>query len=695
MESFVNGASFNPQRYGSNNIPQPTDRLYSYSGYTAGLMTKSQAGPSESVMSSKLCSQSARLSSFQPTHPVPEPKLVTSEGIINREQYSGMYAATGFDILSILSRVVNRPNPQINLGPVDLSSSIVVVDARQYDFPIIYASPMFERLTGYAPFEVIGRNCRFLQAPDGSVAMGSTRRYTDNHTVYHIKTHLVQGKESQASFINYKKTGQPFVNLLTVIPVSWESEDIDYFVGLQIDLVEQPNAIIESMKDGTYMVNYRNMFIPPVVPISNPHAPRTDGQIVPAQEWIRPPSPKRPTPPPEAEEPMDIETMIAEANRDSGRFRRCWEELLLEEYPDFVHVVTIKGVFLYCSDSIRQILAYEPSELEGKPLSTVCHPSDMTTVLRELKQSSNGPRERVNIIYRIRHKNGSYIWIECSGRLHNEDGRGRKYIVLSGRERPIYQLTSHAVTLGRKIQRQDNSNSPSVSADDHEFWCKLSMDGLLLYTSWSCANILGYRPKDITGVSLYQFLKSNRTTDLTRSLAEAKEGKIVHLQHTLLNSAGVEIPVASTFYPDGSTAHPSEQPSFVLMQTKMAPDDAQPDQEPMLVSLDLDVKKKSRSSTDQCVENPSGPGVKMIKELDINHETNWQYELHQLRINNNKLREHLKEALKKHSEDADAEAVCGGCLRRLGGSKELMDYGSRDKPPFCNTCLLKQADAAV
>lgn len=41
------------------------------------------------------------------------------------------------------------------------------------------------------------------------------------------------------------------MNLLTVIPITWESDEIDYFVGLQVDLVEQPNAIFQNMK-GTY-----------------------------------------------------------------------------------------------------------------------------------------------------------------------------------------------------------------------------------------------------------------------------------------------------------------------------------------------------------------------------------------------------------------------------------------------------------
>jgi hypothetical protein len=42
-------------------------------------------------------------------------------------------------------------------------------------------------------------------------------------------------------------------------------DEIDYFIGLQVDLVEQPNSIFQSMKDGTYTVNYRNSAIPPSI----------------------------------------------------------------------------------------------------------------------------------------------------------------------------------------------------------------------------------------------------------------------------------------------------------------------------------------------------------------------------------------------------------------------------------------------
>lgn len=54
-----------------------------------------------------------------------------------------------------------------------------------------------------------------------------------------MKTHILSGKESQASVINYRKNGEPFINLVTIIPITWDTDEIAYFVGFQVDLVDQ------------------------------------------------------------------------------------------------------------------------------------------------------------------------------------------------------------------------------------------------------------------------------------------------------------------------------------------------------------------------------------------------------------------------------------------------------------------------
>lgn len=54
----------------------------------------------------------------------------------------------------------------------------------------------------------------------------------------------------------------PSINLVTVVPIPWDSDEIVYHVGFQVDLVEQPNAILRNMRDGTYQVNYTVLSAP-------------------------------------------------------------------------------------------------------------------------------------------------------------------------------------------------------------------------------------------------------------------------------------------------------------------------------------------------------------------------------------------------------------------------------------------------
>ncbi|TPX38074.1 hypothetical protein SmJEL517_g00317 [Synchytrium microbalum] len=171
---------------------------------------------------------------------------------------SGLYSSSGIDMIGILSRVAHRPNPVIDLGPVDLSSSFLVVDAKKADMPIVYASESFERLTGYSGQEIMGKNCRFLQSPDGLVEKGSIRRFVDNSVVQQLKSSIENRQECQYININYKKSGEPFVNLITVVPIDLGSGETSYFVGFQVDMMQQSRAILRRLEDGSYVIDFNS-----------------------------------------------------------------------------------------------------------------------------------------------------------------------------------------------------------------------------------------------------------------------------------------------------------------------------------------------------------------------------------------------------------------------------------------------------
>jgi PAS domain-containing protein len=118
-----------------------------------------------------------------------------------------------------MARVSTRLNLTLNLGPVNMSCSFIVVDIRRYNASIVYASPTFCTLTGYTEHEILSRNCRFLQSPDGHVQKGEERQFTFPLALSHLKKCLIADKECQTSIISYKKGGSAFINLISVIPI--------------------------------------------------------------------------------------------------------------------------------------------------------------------------------------------------------------------------------------------------------------------------------------------------------------------------------------------------------------------------------------------------------------------------------------------------------------------------------------------
>ncbi len=139
-----------------------------------------------------------------------------------------------------------------------MSCSFVVCDAEKDDLPIVYCSDNFERLTGYTKHMILGRNCRFLQSPAGNVEPGMKRKYVDDDSVLYLKNMVTLRREAQMSLINYRRGGQPFMNLLTMIPITWDTDQVKFYVGFQVDLVEQPNAVTNK-NPGTSSLLHRLM----------------------------------------------------------------------------------------------------------------------------------------------------------------------------------------------------------------------------------------------------------------------------------------------------------------------------------------------------------------------------------------------------------------------------------------------------
>ncbi|EGR45219.1 glycoside hydrolase family 15, cellulose signaling associated protein envoy [Trichoderma reesei QM6a] len=145
--------------------------------------------------------------------------------------YPGIYSASGIDVMGILLRIASRPNPTIDLGPLDCSVSLTLCDISLPDAPIVYASPGFYQLTGYSAPEIMGRNCRFLQ---NSPHMPPPGRVSD--AVQEMRRAIRAHQEVQVRIVNYKKNGTPFTNVVTILPLWADPSGHHFAVGLQAEL---------------------------------------------------------------------------------------------------------------------------------------------------------------------------------------------------------------------------------------------------------------------------------------------------------------------------------------------------------------------------------------------------------------------------------------------------------------------------
>lgn len=114
---------------------------------------------------------------------------------------------------------------------------MVVCAADLPDEPIIYCSEGFETLTQYPSNEVLGQNCRFLQGtnPPAHPEVRPGFVTSDPSAKDQLKIGVAARQETQVELLNYKKNGEPFVNLLSVIHVAWDSYQVKYLVGFMAD----------------------------------------------------------------------------------------------------------------------------------------------------------------------------------------------------------------------------------------------------------------------------------------------------------------------------------------------------------------------------------------------------------------------------------------------------------------------------
>lgn len=146
-----------------------------------------------------------------------------------------LLAAAGVLTRSLVSRV--RAEAMLVLSERVLETmpnGVAIADATLPDFPLVYVNPAFQRITGYASEQVLGRNPRFLHGDD-----------RDQPGLSEIRQALAEGRSALVVLRNYRADSTPYWNELTLSAVRNTAGRLTHFVAIQRDITDQESQRVQ------------------------------------------------------------------------------------------------------------------------------------------------------------------------------------------------------------------------------------------------------------------------------------------------------------------------------------------------------------------------------------------------------------------------------------------------------------------
>ncbi len=147
--------------------------------------------------------------------------------LLSREDLPAFIAHTWTQVvsISIQRRITGTLAPHLREAREGLAEVFCLSDPSRADNPIVFASEEFVRMTQYGMNYIIGRNCRFLQGPQ-----------TNPESIRRLREATKHHREHTEVFVNYRRDGSPFINLLMMAPLMDSRGNVRYYIGAQVDV---------------------------------------------------------------------------------------------------------------------------------------------------------------------------------------------------------------------------------------------------------------------------------------------------------------------------------------------------------------------------------------------------------------------------------------------------------------------------
>ena len=122
--------------------------------------------------------------------------------------------------------------------------------------------------------------------------------------------------------------------------------------------------------------------------------------------------------------------------------------LFCDNSKEITYEIDADGVFSYVSKNWTTFLGHEVDEAQGKSLAFFVHPDDLEICINHLNDVIRIGKSEKELVYRILHKNGNYVWHSTNLKVTEITGKP----VLIGNCRDV---TDHIVAQQKLLQQKD------------------------------------------------------------------------------------------------------------------------------------------------------------------------------------------------------------------------------------------------
>ena len=206
-----------------------------------------------------------------------------------------------------------------------------------------------------------------------------------------------------------------------------------------------------------------------------------------------------------------------ESQRELDR-GEAWVRTLLHHQSDMVTVVGFDGIVRYISPNCERLLGFRADELIGTSGLANIHPDDVESLSEGLVEQLARDGSARPIAYRQRRRDGSWLWLEATGRQLPAE-LGAEALVVNARDVSERRRAEAAVRAAEHQFRSAFSTSPlGIGFAD--------LDGQIRWANRALTETLGIGESQLLTMNLADFTPADDLANERRDIARLLRGEI-------------------------------------------------------------------------------------------------------------------------------------------------------------------------